>query len=253
MVAKEDFICLVPARIGSTRFPAKPLAEILGKPMIVWVMERVASHFGNEKAFCVTDSDEIQSVLALHGYSSILETGAHRTGTDRIAAVIDQFPNATRFFNVQGDEPALESHALKQFFFDSVASSAEVTNAYAEHDDALRFASPNSIKIVKSVRGHLLYASRAPIPYLEPFAGRAKSKYQVCMYSFTPKALRAFAQSMPVSDGIETAENIEILRFLEQGISVQMFLTLSSSHPVDIPSDIEIVEELLRQGPKSGI
>jgi len=249
VVAKRDFVCLVPARIGSTRFPAKPLAKILGKPMIVWVMETVAAQFGKEQAFCITDSEEIREVLASHGYSSILESGDHRTGTDRIAAVISRFPHVERFFNVQGDEPALERHALEEFFNVSIASGAEVTNAYAEHEDAVRFASPNSIKIVNSARGNLLYASRAPVPYLEASAGSARAKFQVCMYSFTPRALTAFAHSSPPSDGIEASENIEILRFLELGIGVQMFLTMSSSHPVDVPSDIKIVEDLLGQQP----
>lgn len=245
MVGRERIVCLIPARIGSTRFPRKPLAEIHGKPMIVWVMERAVSVFGRENTFCVTDSSEILETLSSFGYESILEAGEHRTGTDRVAAAAQKFSGVDRFFNIQGDEPALETAVIKRFVEQSLSTGAAVTNAYSEKFDDERLTSSHSIKMVTARDGRLLYASRNPIPHSQNFEQARSSSFQVCIYSFTPASLKAFSDSRPPQGGVEIMENIEILRFLELGIRVDMFSCETSSHPVDVPSDVRIVEQIL--------
>jgi 3-deoxy-manno-octulosonate cytidylyltransferase (CMP-KDO synthetase) len=236
-------VCLIPARIGSTRFPGKPLAEISGVPMVLRVMEKGSAVFGIESTYVVTDDSVIEEVVRNAGYLAIRVDDEVSTGTDRIAIAATRTRGATRFFNLQGDEPLVSVEELKAFRDESTSGPFEVTNAYIRNLDPARMQSPNAIKMVMTQEDLLLYASRSAIPFEPKDQNHSVSRLQVCMYSFTENALNWFLECE--RGPIESAENIEILRFVEHGIPVKMIETFEPSHPVDVPSDIETVERIL--------
>lgn len=240
--------CLIPARIGSTRFPRKPLASIAGRPMIEIVARNAARAFGGENTFVVTDSLEILEIAEAAGSRSIFAAKEFATGTDRIASVKSQLDRGYDWlFNVQGDEPALTSEAMKEFAQKTFRSEAPVTNAFLKSSDAERISSQNSIKMAITERRQLAYASRSVIPSLASLHGRALA-LQVCIYGFRPEALWDFGKFPRNPEGLEANENVEILRFLDMGLAVEMVETTSNSHPVDVPEDIPIVERIIKGG-----
>lgn len=236
-------ICLIPARLGSSRFPAKPLAPIMGKAMILHVLERCAQAFGIENTYAVTDSKEIVDVADAAGFRALVVEDDVATGTDRIAIAARQFPTASRFYNVQGDEPLVDPEELRRFRLFSQKSDSAVTNSFSECSDINRAKSENSIKMVISSDQSLMYASRSHIP----FGGQSDECYssylQFCVYSFLPESLEWFL-STPRGP-TEISENIEILRFLEHGKRVSMMQSFGETHAVDVPEDIAKVEALL--------
>ena len=231
-------VCLIPARIGSTRFPRKPLALISGVPMIIRVAERASEVFGKEGTYVVTDSSEIEDLALSSGFSAVRVDEDVPTGTDRIARTVSLIQGVGRFYNLQGDEPLVSPADLQAFRLASSQLGAEVTNGFIAKSGDARKSSPNAIKLAINADSGLMYASRSPIPF-----GASASNLQVCMYSFTPEALAWFAATE--RGPLERAENIEIMRFIENGRSVKMLETFSASHAVDVPADIAVVESIL--------
>lgn len=238
-------ICLIPARIGSTRFPAKPLAMVAGVPMIERVAGIAAQVFGHENTFVATDSLAIAELVESAGFRSVMVEDDVPTGTDRISLAAAKLPRATRYFNLQGDEPVLDVEDLRSFRNFSIASGAEVTNAFLPSTNFERASSPNSIKLAISGQNRLIFASRARIPHGGSESDDSGFNLQVCMYSFSFEALTWY-WSQPRGP-LEIRENIEILRFIEAGISVEMFEASNDSHPVDVPDDVLVVEEILKR------
>lgn len=235
--------CLIPARIGSTRFPRKPLQEINGRPMIGHVACNALEAFGSGNVFVVTDNKEIEAVAIEVGARAIIVDQECHSGTDRIAIASLEIKGVDWIYNVQGDEPALEPLVMRKFVDRTEAGQESVTNAMKHERDVLRLESPNSIKIVTDRDKRLLFASRTPIP-----TGYNKhgALTQVCIYGFRPEALEKYVAWGRREGSYEASENIEILRFLEQGEQVRMIQVETDSHPVDVPSDVAIVSGILK-------
>lgn len=229
--------------MGSTRFPGKPLAEISGVPMVLRVLEKGSAVFGIESTYVVTDDPLIEDVVRNAGYLAIRVDDEVLTGTDRIAIAASKMKGASRFYNLQGDEPLVSVKDLQAFREASKKASFEVSNAYIRDSDSARRLSANAIKMVMTQDDLLMYASRSAIPFKPEDQNRSMSRLQVCMYSFTENALNWFLHCE--RGPVESAENIEILRFVEHGIPVKMVEAFDPSHPVDVPSDVEIVERIL--------
>lgn len=237
--------CLIPARIGSSRFPRKPLVNIAGRPMIAIVAENVSEAFGRKNTFVVTDSLEIKEAVETTGAQAIMTPSELETGTDRIASVVSELADDYLWlFNVQGDEPALRSEFISDFARKTFASQARVTNAFVRTRDMSRVESSNSIKMAITANHQLAYASRSVIPSLAAERGGGFA-LQVCVYGFRPDLLRDFGKFPRQPQGLEANENIEVLRFLDMGVPVEMFETTSDSHPVDVPEDLPIVEKII--------
>ena len=239
----SDFAIIIPARHASSRFPGKPLADILGKPMIHHVWERCASAIDPAHVYVATDDERIASACAAFGARFVMTSDACLTGTDRVAEAARALDYAF-FVNVQGDEPLLDPAdilALAQAFRDG---DGAVTNAMTAIHDEREYWSRNVPKVVTDPAGRLLYMSRAAIP-----ANKAgsfdKAWKQVCIYCFSPLHLERFAAA--TSKGmIEAIEDIEILRFLDMGIAVRMIELASQSIAVDTPEDLQRVVDALR-------
>ncbi|KMY68328.1 spore coat biosynthesis protein F [Desulfocarbo indianensis] len=240
-----NILGVIPARYKSTRFPGKPLADIHGRPMVARVYERAAAVGELSKVVVATDDQRIEKACADLGIPTVITSDRHPTGTDRLAEVADKIA-ADLYVNIQGDEPTLEPDTIRAAikpFQESERPDFEVSNLMTPIRKQTDLMDSTVPKVVANARGDAVYLSRLPVPYPKETKGVVYYK-QVCVYGFTPAALRAFAgQTM---GPLEWAEGIELLRFIENGIKVRMIVVDQDTVAVDTPSDLETVREVTR-------
>ena len=254
---------VIPARLGSTRLPRKPLIEIAGKPMIVWVAER-ASLVAADDLIVAVDDQEVMDVVRQHGFECLLTSKGHRSGSDRVLEVASElgWKDEDVLVNVQGDEPLLPTDIVNRLI--SFMKSGEDSGIeFATVSEPIKYQhdleNPNCVKVVTNRDGVALYFSRAPIPFprdqrVSESASKGEDtnllkvdypiKRHVGIYAFRVDALREFS-ALPES-GLELLEKLEQLRWLEAGRKIHV---IHSEEPlpggVDTPEDLAIVEPLL--------
>ena len=237
-------IGVIPARYQSSRFPGKPLHPILGKPLVIWVCEKVAAALGKNATYVATDDDRIAQVVRKYGYKVVMTSSAHLTGTDRLAEVAQKV-DADIYVNIQGDEPMINPKNILEVIEIKKEHPDQIINCMAP---LLMDEDPTSVNIPKVVvdqYNQLLYMSRSAIP------GNKKAKYssqdflkQICIYGFNKEELDLFREN-PEKTPLESHEDIEILRFLELGRTIKMHRVNSGSLAVDVPEDVKKVENAL--------
>jgi len=236
---------IIPARLKSSRFPAKPLAPILGRPMILWVADLTAKAVGSEMTFVATDDEQIRKIVTEAGHQAVMTPENCLTGTDRIAAAMHQI-EADLFINVQGDEPMLDPNSILKVVEAAQRHPGEIINGYAPLSAEEDPHDVNIPKCVLSSDGRLLYMSRLAVPGFKDEACRPGTYHkQVCIYAFCREHLEAF-NSRTSKAPCEKAEDIEILRFLDMGYTVRMVELPSDTIAVDRPEDIALVEAALQ-------
>jgi len=233
---KSDILGVIPARMKSSRFPGKPLADIRGRPMVARVYEAAVKASTLTKVVVATDSPEIEEACRDLDIPSIMTDTKHPTGTDRVAEVATKI-KADIYVNIQGDEPLIEpdviDEAVKGLISDSSFQVVNLCMAINRLTDLVDTTVP---KVVKGPNGRAVFLSRCAIPY--PKNPKAANYFrQVCVYAFRPEALRKFSELSP--GPIEAAEDIELLRFIEYGIPVRMMEVRTNSFGVDTPADLE--------------
>jgi 3-deoxy-manno-octulosonate cytidylyltransferase (CMP-KDO synthetase) len=211
---------VIPARLGSTRIPNKPLQLLAGEPLVTRVIHRVRSLGLVDVLVVATDSSMVAQVAERSGVRAVLTHSGHRNGTERVAEVAErpEFREAELVANVQGDEPLLPGEALEgalrlvQAGFDIGTAAAPLLPEEA--------ADPNRVKVVTDLKGRALYFSRAPIPWRrEPGPAIAELYWQhVGVYVYRREALRRWV-ALPPSPA-EEAERLEQLRPLHHGLSI---------------------------------
>lgn len=237
-------IAAIPARYRSTRFPGKPLVDVQGLPMVVRVYQAVTRCSVFDWVTVATDDERIGEVCDKHNVSWTMTSSDHPTGTDRIAEVARK-TNAMIYVNIQGDEPMLQPEVIEAAVHPLIHDkdqSLAITNLCAPISDPAELIDTNVIKVALNQDGRAVYLSRAPIPYPK---SRENAHYlkQVCVYGFRREALLQFAD---LTQGpLESAEGIELLRYIEHGIPVQFFQVESESVSVDTPEDLARVNALL--------
>lgn len=232
---------VIPARMGSTRFPGKPLCDLLGKPMIQWVFEAaVASNVGHQ-VIVATPDPEIAKVCAAFGAGAILTLDTHPSGTDRIAEVA-QSVDADFFVNVQGDEPLIKPETIaacaRPFADDSRIQMSSVF-CYCTPDEE---DNPAVVKVVTDIEGRALYFSRYPIPFARNQRTLPVKKH-VGIYAYTKEVVQRFS-AWPQGE-LEKSESLEQLRFMENGIAIQMVEGEATAMAVDTPDQAEEVRRVL--------
>ena len=234
-------LIVIPARMASTRFPGKPLCDLLGKPMIQWVYERSRASGVAEAVIIATPDHEIIEAAKSFGAEAILTRADHPSGTDRIAEVSESI-RAEVYINVQGDEPLIRPESIRAcaepLLGDSLVSMGSVYGRCEpeEHD------SPAVVKVVTDWQGYALYFSRYAIPF--PRNERTEPvKKHVGIYAYRHDVLQAFARSSP--SPLEQTESLEQLRFLEHGVRIKMSLGEGSELAVDTPEQAEEVRRIL--------
>lgn len=241
---------IIPARYASTRFPAKALHPIAGKPLVQWVWEQCRQCAEFSRVLVATDDQRIADVVTGFGGEYVMTRVDHASGTDRIAEVVFRDASLTHIINVQGDEPLVSPGLLGELARALLAGPERfITAAHPIHEVA-EFLNPNAVKVVLGTQGQALYFSRRPIPHERaapeglPLGMAAYRHYG--LYGYTREFLADFVQ-WPVSS-LEQTEQLEQLRALERGERIKVVLTDERSVGVDVPEDVELVEELLAKG-----
>ena len=230
------YIIVIPARFKSKRLPGKPLANIGGLPMIVRTYNQCKKVVSENKIIVATDSLKIKNVCNEYNIKSIITSNKCLTGTDRVAEVAKKI-KCNFYINVQGDEPFFNPNDLKILIKEAEKKPNEVINGYTEIKNKKLFFSSSIPKVVFDKKGYLLYMSRGPIPSNKALEFK-KAWRQVCAYSFPRKALLDFTKTKNKTP-IEFLEDIEILRFLENGYKVKMIKMSNKSLAVDNNEDLE--------------
>lgn len=234
-------IGVIPCRYQSSRFPGKPLALIDGKPMMWHVYQRALESGILDEIYIATDDERIVEVADEYSLNTVMTSDKHETGTDRVAEVASKI-QADYYVNIQGDEPFIESEAIKlvvQAIIDCDNPLVQATNAYTPMQDISDVVDTNTVKVVMGVNQQALAYSRQPIPY--PKANIAKYNKQLGLYAFKQSGLQIFSENAPAN--LESVEGVEMYRLLEHGYSVQMVKTNGASISVDTPSDLIRVQE----------
>lgn len=237
-------IAVIPARYESSRFQGKPLAEICGKLMIERVYLQACKVKEFDDVYVATDDKRIFDACTQRGVKVIMTSTTHRTGTDRIGEVAEKIP-ADLYVNIQGDEPLIEPETIRKAilpFLENPDTDIQVTNLMTRIDspvDLINFTVP---KVIASKDGRGIYLTRSAAPFPK---GNIDAEYykQVCVYGFTPAALKFFCDygKKYGKAKIEAIEDIEILRFIENGYRVQYLEVDSETIAVDTPNDLERV------------
>lgn len=240
-------VAIIPARMASSRFPGKPLAPLLGLPMIEHVYRRAALCNKLSDVFVATCDPQIQRAVEQFGGRSIMTSPLHQRGTDRIAEAVRHIP-ADIVVNIQGDEPLLHpemiGQALRPLIRDRAISCVNLMAPILSDSD---FLDPNEIKVVVDHKSFALYMSRSPIPSTVHGGGKDPRLKQVCVIPFRRRALMLFRRLQPTP--LEKAESIDMMRFIENRIPVKMVLTSHVTQSVDTPEDGRHAERLLRADP----
>tara|TARA_S200000501_G_scaffold69865_1_gene61847 strand:- start:1925 stop:2671 length:747 start_codon:yes stop_codon:yes gene_type:complete len=245
-----DYLIVIPARIRSSRFPAKPLAKINGKELILHVLDRCNKVFDKKKIVVATDSLKIFNFVKNKNYQSILTSVKCLTGTDRVSEVSNKI-NAKIYVNVQGDEPLINPKDIKKI----ISVKKKFKNyIICGATKISKNENPKSLSIPKVVFNKnldMIYMSRSIIPGIKVKKSSKKLQYwkQVCIYAFTKQDLKIFGKNKKKSY-LEKIEDIEILRFLEKEKKIKMVKTKKGTIAVDYPRDIKMVENLIKKNEK---
>lgn len=243
-------VAVIPARYAATRLPGKPLVSLAGKPMIQRVWERVKQATRISRVIIATDDDRILKAAAGFGAEAVMTRSEHRSGTERVAEVAVHIPGESEeiFVNVQGDEPLVEPEAIDTLV-EAIESEEGVSIAtlmvpIARPADIM---DPNIVKVVLDFDGNALYFSRAPIPWVRDREAPVHVKHMkhLGLYAFRRSALLDFP-TLPLGD-LERIEQLEQLRWMENGYKIRMAETRHDSVSVDVPDDVARVEQLLRK------
>ncbi len=235
---------IIPARYGSSRFPGKPLVPLLGKPMVLWVAELSARAIGAENVYVATENQRIADVVDSAGFQSVMTTDDALTGTDRLAQAAEQVESDI-YINVQGDEPLLDPSDIVKIRDAKYANMDMIINGFCWIDAEEDPSGANLPKVITNEHDEMVYISRVVLPgFKDVKCAPSRYKKQVCIYAFTREELATFRAFGRKSE-LERAEDIEILRFLELGRKIRMVETQPGTLAVDVPEDVERVEQQL--------
>ena len=245
------FIGIIPARYASTRFPAKPLAMLGGKPVIQRVYEQVKSVM--DDVFVATDDERILSVVESFGGKAIMTREDHKSGTDRCFEAYQKCGiEADVVINIQGDEPFIQPSQIQtlQRCFDEVSTQiATLVKPFTPADGLEALQNPNSPKVVVSDDWRALYFSRSVIPYLrgidqKEWLLRHTFYKHIGLYAYRADTLGEITR-LPQST-LEKAESLEQLRWLDNGYIIRVGTTDVETIGIDTPDDLKKAEEFLK-------
>ncbi len=245
------FIGIIPARYASTRFPAKPLAMLGGKPVIQRVYEQVNGVF--DDACVATDDERIEAAVKAFGGKVVMTSTSHKSGTDRVQEAYEKIGQGYDVVvNIQGDEPFIQPsqlEAVKSCFKDEKTQIATLVKPFTEADGWDALQNPNSPKVVVDGCMNALYFSRSVIPYLrgveqEEWLKRHTYYKHIGLYAYRAEVLREITR-LPLSS-LELAESLEQLRWLENGYCIKVGITHTETIGIDTPEDLEKAEKFLQ-------
>ena len=237
----SPFRIVVPARYASTRLPAKPLADICGKPMVQHVYERALQVAHADVVVVATDDERVAQAVRAFGGQCIMTSPDHPSGTDRLAEVMTQV-DADIYINLQGDEPMVRPADIDTLAAGMLADAQVKVGTLCHVIDAHEAANPNTVKVVLAHNGNALYFSRSPIPY--PRDGEAADYLKhVGVYGYRRDVLADYSNLQPAM--LENAEKLEQLRLMAAGVCIRAYVVEPTGPGVDTPECLEQVRALM--------
>lgn len=246
-----NIISIIPARMGSSRFPGKPMADILGMPMIGHVYKRVKLSKLLSEVYVATCDEEIYNYITSIGGKSVMTSDCHERCSDRCAEAMlkiekDENTKVDIMVMVQGDEPL----TFPQMIDEAVKPMLEnkeitITNLVADLATVEEFEDPNEVKVVMDKDNNALYFSREPIPSRKKGIFDVPMKKQVCVIPFTRDFLLEYNATEPTP--LEIIESVDMMRILENGGNVKMIPTQYETKAVDTQEDLEKVVEMMKE------
>ena len=248
-----NIIAIIPARMGSSRFPGKPLADIHGLPTVLHVALRTRLARCLDAVYVATCDQEIADVCTAAGVPAIMTSPAHERCSDRTAEALLHIEEASGHradivVMVQGDEPMITPDMIEAAVAPLLhEASVQVVNLMEEMASTQEFEDPNEVKVVVDAAGDALYFSREPLPSRKKGATTVPMREQVCIIAFRREALLHF-NDLPDTP-LERIESVDMLRLLEHGEKVRMVAVPHRTFSVDTPEDLRRVRELMRKDP----
>lgn len=238
-------LCVIPSRIQSTRLPRKPLLPIQGKPMIQWVYENAKRCRVLTDLIVATDSHEIADVISAIGGQVRMTDPSIPTGSERVAAVAEHFPDMQVVINLQGDEPFIRPHMLEQLVAPWLTGeNPEMTTlAYPLHKDKIN--DPGAVKVITDLQGNAIYFSRSPIPFPRTQEA-APVHHHMGIYAFRRDFLMRY-KTLPQTP-LEKAESLEQLRVLEHGHKIRVCLTECRTLEINTPEEHAAAQAFVYEG-----
>jgi 3-deoxy-manno-octulosonate cytidylyltransferase (CMP-KDO synthetase) len=241
---------IIPARYASTRLPGKPLINILGKPMIQRVYERVSDVL--DDVYVATDDDRIYNCVKGFEGKVLMTSPIHTTGTERCAEAIEilearNYNSPDVVINIQGDEPFIHQehiNAIVSCFNDNDVQIATLIKQFDPHEDLFQ---PGLVKVIKNIHNNAIYFSRAVIPYVrnhakEEWSSKCMFYKHIGIYAYRRDVLKEIVTLKPTR--LELAESLEQIRWIENGYRIKVNVTDKESIPVDTPEDIEKISRM---------
>lgn len=242
-----SILAVIPARYASSRFPAKPLIMIEGKPMIQRVYEAASRCQAFSKVVVATDDERIFETVKAFGGEVEMTRLEHQTGTDRVAEVAHRREGYDIIANVQGDQPFVPLEALEALVAPYLRKEQpDMTTVACPLDWSRAYRDENVVKVVCDLNGRALYFSRAPIPFFRNPVPNPPVYQHIGLYAFRRDFLFRYATLSPTP--LEQAESLEQLRALENGFVIQVSLVSKPVIEINAPSDLERVKALLKSG-----
>lgn len=242
-------IAVIPARYSSSRFPGKPLADICGRPMIWWVYNQVKKVKEIEEVYVATDDDRIADVCDSLDIKYVLTSQNHNTSTERVNEVADRI-KSDLYICINGDEPLIDPDIIRAI----IPTKAPETDFYVSNlmtaiSDPVEAIDFTNIKVVTDNDDNALFMSRSPIPY--PKASMEYKYYKhVGVLIYTKSALEFFATTSKGKN--ELVEDVNELRFIENGKKLKMIEVNAHSLSVDTPKDLEKIKKIIKVKIESG-
>ncbi len=244
-------VAIIPARLGSTRFPAKALADETGKPLVVHVCEQASKAYSIDRVIVATDSDEIRTAVESHGFETVMTSIDHENGTSRLgeACQVLALDDDQLIVNVQGDEPEIEPAVIDAAgsagaMISGVGAGTVVTRIYTDED----FRNPNIVKAVLGAqRGDArsaMYFSRATVPFPRNSPSDPPFRH-VGIYAYTVASIRAYLDLVP--SATEQTESLEQLRWLAHGYPIHASIVESAHSGIDTPEQYRAFVERHQQ------
>lgn len=246
-----NIISIIPARMGSSRFPGKPMAKILGAPMIEHVWRRVKMCKTLKEVYVATCDEIIYNHIESLGGKAIMTSDCHERCSDRCAEAMLKIEEVTKqkcdiMVMAQGDEPLTHPNMIDEAIAPMLEDeSILITNLMSDLPSVKDFENPNEVKVVVDKYNNALYFSREPIPSRKKGITNVPMKKQVCVIPFRRDFLLEYnsVESTP----LEIIESVDMMRILENGMKVKMVETKFVTKAVDTPEDLKVVEEMMRE------
>lgn len=242
---------VVPARMAASRFPDKPMKEIMGMPMVEHCYLRSAMCHLLDETVVATCDIFISDYIINRGGKAVMTSDSHERATERTAEalLVLEEQNPTIKYDIivmiQGDEPLIDPEMISQVVNPLLDGKRQVSNLMVSLTTDDEVNSPNNVKVVTDVNSNALYMSREPIPSKEKFKGQINYFRQLGLIAFTREALLGFIALQPSE--LEKIESVDMNRFLENGISIHMVETKFEVDAVDTPEDLIRVEGKMKK------